>query len=182
MNQFRILFTTLFITGFILLLYQYLVVDQFYGVSFRVGSIQLKNAADGFALAAAWSTTFAGDHSLLYYARQNTWIDFIWIAGYVGVLINLSYASMQKEKNKVLNELLRSCFFLALLAGLFDVIENVFLLFDFNHLTNADQFFSSIYYSYPKWILSGVVVLILLASLANRKLAKNRIQMQNPHA
>src|SRR5207237_4745 len=129
----------------------YLLVDQFYGVHFRVGSIQLKNAGEGFALASAWATIVAGDHTLLYYAKQNTLIDFIWIVGYAGVLINLAYASMQKEKNNVLNELLRLCFFLALLAGLLDVVENGILLFDFNHLVSPEKFYSSAYYSYPKW-------------------------------
>lgn len=172
MSQFRIIFTVLFFTGFGLLLFQYLVVDLFYGVNFRSGSLQLKDASEGFALASAWAGTFAGEHTLLYYARQNTWIDFIWIAGYVGVLINLEYASMQKEKNKILNELLRASFFLTLIAGLLDIIENGFLLFDFNHLESAEKFFSPAYYSYPKWILAGIVVLILAVSFVKRKVAK----------
>jgi hypothetical protein len=164
MSQFRKIFVALFIIGFVLLLWQYLVVDQFYGKDFPITSIQLKNAATGFAMASAWAITFAGDHSLLYYARQNTWIDFIWIAGYAGVLINAAYYLMQREKDKTLNELLRLCFFLALLAGLLDLIENGILLFDFNHLVSAKQFYSSAYVSYPKWILSGIVVLIVAVS------------------
>lgn len=172
MNQFRKFFTALFIAGFVLLFYQYLVIDQFYGIPFRVGSIQFKNAAEGFSLANMWSSSFAGDHNLLYYARQNTWIDFIWIAGYVGVLVNLAYALMQRENSKLLNELLRGCFFLAFVAGLLDVIENCILLFDFSHLKDPDHFYSSMYFSYPKWALAGIVALTLLIASFKRLFSK----------
>jgi hypothetical protein len=73
---------------------------------------------------------------------------------------------------KNLNNWPRFCFVLAIITGVLDVIENIILLHDMRHYFEEKEFITSMYVSYPKWILAGVVILIWVISIGNRLIKK----------
>ena len=100
--------------------------------------------------------------------RLNTRWDFLFIVGYVTVLINLSYAQMQRESRPSVNTLLRFNFALAVLAGLSDSIENFILLRDMLPYNVCDDVYTSPhYFSLWKFIFGGAAVIILIFSVTS---------------
>ncbi|HEV2480895.1 MAG TPA: hypothetical protein VGS79_14565 [Puia sp.] len=100
--------------------------------------------------------------------RLNTRWDFLFIVGYVTVLINLSYAQMQNESRSWANTLLRFNFPLAIFAGLCDVTENFILLRDMlPYIVCKDNYISPYYFSSLKFIFGGAAVIILLFSVTS---------------
>src|SRR5215210_1403670 len=99
------------------------------GGKYNIVKLELANANDGPDILKDWSNTVIDTSTQLHYARTDLWIDFLFIIGYAGVLIIISYFLMQRQRRLWLNELLRLCMPLAIGAGLLDVIENSILLF-----------------------------------------------------
>lgn len=130
--------------------------------------LEFVNATDGKALLEAWaikSPTYKT--TLLQEAIKNTRWDFLFIIGYVAVIIMLSYNQMQREPRVWLNELLRLNFLLAIIAGLLDVLENLRLLYNMAPDSIGKEFLSSYWFALPKWILVGWVTLVWLVSLVS---------------
>jgi hypothetical protein len=129
-------------------------------------SLEFMNKTEGLAQIQEWAG-FWTDHwtTALHEARLNTRWDFVFIFGYVCVLIFVSYGQMQRESRPVVNNLLRLSFLLIILAGLLDCTENIILLGDMARYNVGHYYLSSFWVSLPKWILAGWVVLVWLFSL-----------------
>lgn len=122
-----------------------------------------------------WKQTPVDHKNLLHYGRiTSVWIDFIWIIAYVAVLIMLSYNAMQRERRPFLNNLLRLNMLLAVIAGVFDVLEDGILLYDMHGYGTQKHLFSSACFAWPKWIILAYIVAIYLFSLISRGFAKQK--------
>jgi hypothetical protein len=130
-------------------------------------SIEIASTSGVKKILSEWQSVKVESQNLLYYARLATWVDFLWIISYVAVLIMVSYAIMQKQKSPFLNNLLRFCFLLAVLAGVFDVLENIVLIYDIYRYTPFKKVYSSAIFSWPKWILIFFILLCWLLTLFN---------------
>lgn len=143
------------------------------GVSLRdtplnIFHLEFVNATDGKALISSWERTpTINKTTLLHEAIKNTWGDFLFIIGYVSVIIMLSYNQMQREPRAWLNELLRLNFLLAIVAGLLDVTENSLLLYNMAPHSIGNMFLSTYWFALPKFILAGWATVVWLVSLVS---------------
>ncbi len=130
-----------------------------------IASLEFAGKKIGKEMVCAWyDSPFAGSN-LLSVARNNTRADFLYILIYVGLILLYSYLQMQQEKRIFLNELLRLNLLLALLAGLFDVVENVLLLYNFRHVNDSGIYISTMILSSLKFSLLGWTVLVWISSV-----------------
>jgi hypothetical protein len=137
-------------------------------------TIETSSASGVRKILTAWQTVKVENHDLLYYARLATWVDFLWIISYTAVLIMVSYAIMQKQKSPFLNNLFRFCFLLAVLAGFFDVLENIVLIYDMHQYTPLKKLYSSAIFAWPKWIFVLFIITSWLLALLNKLIGSSR--------
>lgn len=128
-------------------------------------NIELAGKEDGAKIIKAWSDTKYKCGTVLDLARKDTYWDYLFIIIYVGLIMVESTALRQFEPDYPLNELLRMNLFIAVLAGLLDVIENMVILHNLRHFANPDHYFPSKWFSIIKFILAGWCVLIWLTAL-----------------
>jgi len=138
-------------------------------------SIEISPASEVKQILTGWQTVKVENQNLLYYARLATWVDFLWILSYTGVLIMVSYAIMQKQRAPFLNNLLRFCFLLAILAGFFDVLENIVLIYDMHQYTPLKNVYSSAIFAWPKWIFVLFILISWLLSLVNNAINSRKL-------
>lgn len=127
-------------------------------------AFETADQAKTYDIVQRWDISRWGQHDVITGMKLFTGIDFIYIIVYSYVLITLSYDRMQWEQNVFLNNLLRLNFPMAVLAGLFDVIENILFLFNMEHYDLPGGYVSIAPFTYAKWTLIGIVVLIWIVS------------------
>ncbi len=133
--------------------------------NYPIVSLEFAGKTLGKEMVCVWyDSPFAGSN-LLAVARNNTRLDFLFILIYVSLILLYSYLQMQQEKRIFLNELLRLNLLLALLAGLFDVLEDVLLLYNFRHVNDFGLHISTAIISAIKFILLAWTVLVLIISV-----------------
>lgn len=135
--------------------------------------IEFSHAQHGKEILCTWERIKYGDGTLINTVRNNTHIDFLFIVIYTSLLLLYSYLQMQREKWLFLNELLRLNLLLAFLAGLLDIAENIFLLYDFRHVNDIGLYWSSYWLALPKWMLIGWIIFVWLASFINTAISSS---------
>jgi len=160
----KILFVLLIIFFLIQYLYAYFILKA----DLNIFGLETADRNDGGMMLYQWYLFRTNGVDLIHYARVNIIADFFFIIAYVGVILIISYALMQKEKNPFLNNLLRLDILLAFIAGILDIIENIILLYDTGNYYPGEYFISSMWVSYPKWILIIWIILSWLISLSKR--------------
>lgn len=133
------------------------------------GIIPLEFAApaEGQQILASWNNA---NHpqlgNVLEVGKRTTWVDFLFLLFYTIVLASLSNSRTCREQNPMLNRLLRMNIFLAILAGLLDLAENIVLLCNMNNFSRDISSFTSVYWlALPKFILAAWVILVWLVSV-----------------
>ena len=121
-------------------------------------SLEFADSVKGKAILSSWH-----EAGLLRVARRLTCVDFAFIFFYVAVIITLSNRQVRNEPSIVLNALLRANFFFAVLTGLLDVVENILLLYDMNHLSDG-SYISTSWIAWLKFIVAGWAVVVWLFS------------------
>lgn len=135
-------------------------------------SFETADQAETRRIVEIWQISRWGQHNVITGMTLFTVIDFAYIIVYSYVLVTLSYDRMQREGNVILNNFLRLNFPIAILAGLFDVIENVLFLFNMEHFDLPDGYVSIAPFTYIKWTLIALVALILVVSKVKGWLTK----------
>ena len=153
-------------TGFVVIAGLFIYYNQFFIAANVPGILDLEfaNRSTGKTMLSAWQ-----DAGLLSLARNLTLLDFAFIFFYVAVIITLSNRQVRKEPSIGLNALLRANFFFAVLAGLLDLVENIFLLYDMSNV-NSSSYISSCWIASLKFILVGWTVLVWLISFVKSRL------------
>ncbi len=173
MKNIHLFLWTLFITIIVILSGQKFYISN-HGGSLQILNFETANTSKVKTLLDYYSITKVNGVSLLYYVRINTVVDFFFIVSYVSVLIMVSYSLMQKEKNITLNNLLRFNMLLAIVAGLFDVGENIILLRDINNYLSSLPITSAMYVSYAKWTLIAFIVTVWMVSFSLRMFSSTK--------
>jgi hypothetical protein len=124
---------------------------------------EFANAIKGKALLLSWENA-----GLLSIARNMIWLDFAYIFCYVAIIITLSGMQIRNESSVALNALLRANFFFAVLAGLFDVIENISLLYNLQCWKTS--YMNVSWATWLKFILIAWIVLVWLVSFIRSKI------------
>ncbi|WP_343692666.1 hypothetical protein [Chitinophaga sp.] len=136
--------------------------------------LEFTDFAAGKKILDCWRGITYGEGTLLSLAQSNTRTDFLFLITYTLLLISYSNSQMQQERNPALNNLLRLNLFLAVLAGLCDVSENLILLYDMRHAGEITRYVSSSWVSIAKWLLIGWVILIWLISLIRCRVMREK--------
>ncbi len=165
MNNLRLFCWVVFIITAVLLRGREWYVNHPHNTGYNIVKLELASAEEGSTILKKWNSTLVDTDTVLHYARVDLLIDFLFIIGYVGVLITISNYLMQRQRRLWLNELLRLCLLLAIVAGLLDVIENCVLLFDMYHYRPGTPFYTAMWVAYPKFILIAFILLIWMKSL-----------------
>jgi hypothetical protein len=164
MKLFRFFIWAGFIAIILVFVYYYRVASP-YNVP-GVSALERAGFTEGKAILASWQNA-----SLFAIVRKATYYDFAFIFFYTSLLIILSNRQIRKESSVTLNMLLRTNFFLAFLAALFDVTENVFLLYNICHWDDTNYINSS-FVTWAKLILIAWVVLVWLVSVIKSMVTK----------
>lgn len=152
-------------------IFQYIDLVHVQGIPGNLFGLPLLSSAEASAQLFTWASfpTRAGG-TVLDATRLNTQWDFLFIVGYVSILIILSYNQMQRESRPWLNTLLRFGFLLAIVGGIFDAIENVFLLADMTPYNAMHHcYYSPFVFSVGKFVFGGWVLVVWLFSLVTAK-------------
>ena len=149
------------------------------GGTYNIVKLELADAKQGPPILEQWNGIQIDTSTQLRYARTDLWIDFLFILGYTGILIIVSYFLMQRQRQLWLNELLRLCMPLAILAALLDIIENSILLFDVFHYRLGKSFFSAMYVAYPKFALIIFILLSWVLAVCNRWFKKGTVRQSS---
>lgn len=96
------------------------------------------------------------------YAKSNTIVDFFFIIFYCAVIILISYKLMQLQSNPVLNNLIRFNILLAIIVGILDWIENIFILLTLHFFPLNNFIISPRWLAIPKFTLAGYIILTWL--------------------
>ena len=164
MKLFRYLGWGCFIAAILFAIYQLWALRE---TPLAILKLQFADAAEGKAMLVYWHDKYTSHYtSLLQEAIKNTWWDFIFIPGYVSVIIILSYHQMQREPAAWLNNLLRLSFFLAIVAGVLDVAENMLLLYNMASYRIGIVYRSTRWLALLKFVLCGWCILVWLISIA----------------
>lgn len=141
------------------------------------GIIPLEFAAPdkGRQILASWNDA---NHpqlgNVLEVGKRTTRVDFLFLLFYTIVLASLSNRRIYRERDPVLNSLLRMNILLAILAGLLDLAENFVLLCNMNNFSrNMSYSFTSVYWlALPKFILAAWVIVVWLVSVVKGMFVK----------
>jgi hypothetical protein len=154
-------------TGFLVLLLVFSYYE-YYFLNAKLSSIicfEFANANKGKEILSQWNSA-----GLLSVAKWMTWLDFVYIFCYVGIIIIFSNTQIRKEPSIGLNALLRANFFFAFLAGFLDVIENISLLY--NIQSREASYLSLAWITWLKFILIGWTILVWLISFVKSKIKR----------
>jgi len=172
MRIFPILYWTLFVFAIFFFTWQYLYVLS-WGHKLDIFGLEFASNNDGRVLLQDWNRTIVDTENILHYAKVNTWVDFLFIIGYVGVAVLISKSLMQGERNPRFNEIIRMCYLLAFLIGFLDVVENIILLSDMYHYREDKAYVGTALLSTTKFTIVGLLFIIWLVALIRRVIAKN---------
>jgi hypothetical protein len=128
---------------------------------YNIVALEFAKPAEGRAMLRQWEQTRIGEGTLLDYARTDTWVDFLFIIGYVSVLVIVSSHLRRQENRPWLRTVLQWSLPLAVLAGMLDVVENILLLINMQGDAGG-AFISTRFVAGLKFFLIGMVLLIWL--------------------
>lgn len=151
--------------GFLVIMLLFFWYGRFFKQAHVPGIVEFEfaNAVNGNILLLSWE-----DAGLLSLAKKMIWIDFLYIFFYVAVIITVSGRQVRNESSVTLNALLRANFFVAILAGLLDVTENILLLYNIYHFNKS--YLSTCWIAGWKFILVGWIILVWLISFLKSKI------------
>lgn len=142
----------------------------------NIMELEFAGSYKGCVLLKQWSVaqTVSGN-TLLALADTATRWDFLFILGYVMVIIAESYQQMQQEPRARLNGLLRASFAIAVIAGLLDAVQNFILLGNMQPWKVGRQFCTVWWIAAPKFAAAAWCVLVWLTSLLTAKNVRRRL-------
>jgi hypothetical protein len=168
----KLLLWIVFLAVFTLLYHKDTVLKS-YGNNKGIVSLELSKKDAGVKLITNWRTQYYGDDTLIKVAQDHTRLDFFYILIYVSLLMVMSNWQMQRENQVLLNELLRFNFFIVVIAGVLDVIENFRMLHNFHHVNDASTYLSINLLAFIKFILLTFSVFIFLISMVKSLIWKS---------
>jgi len=144
------------------------------GTTGHYGVIDVEKAGpvQGLVILNEWNGKRYADKTLVQVAVNNTRWDFLFIFCYVALLLLHSNDQMQREKWLWLNGLLRLNILLALLAGTFDIIEDLLLFYDFRHVPD-NLYLQTIWFTVPKFVLAFWALAVFLFSAIKTAIANS---------
>ena len=123
-----------------------------------VEAFEVADRADATAIVQSWK-----DPLIKHTAVSSIKLDFLFIACYVLLMINCSNHQMNKERNLVLNNLLRLNIALAVVTCILDVSENFIML---HNIRSIEDFFPTRVIAILKFLFAGWIVGVWVVSVS----------------
>lgn len=121
-----------------------------------------------------WSQKNESTENLIQVAKNNTYLDFLFIACYTSLLFyTVLLVSGKFSKRSQWAQWGRSLTHFCLAAGVLDVFENIGLLFSLNNQVSNNVVLITFSTSLIKWIIIGLVVCYLLLSVFIKAISGN---------
>lgn len=164
MQNLRMIIRVLFISTFIFLFGEGLYIHFVHHMNLNIIGLETANTIRGTELLAYFYGHSISGRNLIYYAQLNTYVDFLFIIGYAGMMIIITNNLLRRVKHQYLCMALRTCLLMTIAAGILDIFENSILLSDMHGYYPGKAYVSSMYVSYSKWILAGTVFVIWIVA------------------
>jgi len=131
----------------------------------RVEAFEFASRTEAKQIVQSWK-----DAPAMHTVTSSIWLDYLFIAFYVLLMINCSNHQMNLERNLILNNLLRLNIALAIDTGLLDIAENVIMM---HNIRSIEDHIPTALIATLKFILAGWIILVwivsILKSAARRK-------------
>jgi hypothetical protein len=127
--------------------------------------LEFANEKKGSDILHSWRNTEYGSSNVLEAAKVHTYIDFVFLIFYAAVLSLTSWSRRRRETHPLIRSMLRMNIFLAVTAALLDVIENLILLQNMNRWNVPDEYVSTFWISFFKFLFIGIIIVSWLLSV-----------------
>ena len=122
-----------------------------------VEAFEMANRSEAEAMLQSWNGASV-EHNVITTIK----LDYLFIAFYVLLMINCSNHQMNKERNLILNNLLRFNIALSIDTGMLDIAENVIMM---HNIRDIDHYIPTVLISILKFAFAGWIIIIWVVSL-----------------
>ena len=122
-----------------------------------VETFEMASRPEAEAILQSWDNS-----SVKHIVVTSIKLDYLFIAFYVLLMINCSNHQMNKERNLILNNLLRFNIALAIDTGILDIVENIIMM---HNIRDIDDFFPTAVISIIKFAFAGWIIVVWLISV-----------------
>ncbi|HMG89319.1 MAG TPA: hypothetical protein VK589_04645 [Chryseolinea sp.] len=131
-----------------------------------VEAFEFANKQEAPAIIRSWE-----DKKVMYTVKSSIWLDYAFLVFYVLLMINCSNHQMNREQNRVLNNLLRLNIPLAVASGALDFAENSIML---HNIRSIEDYFPTALISTLKFALAGWIVVVWIFAVIKRRVVLGR--------
>jgi len=129
-----------------------------------VEAFEMASRSEAVAMLQSWK-----DVSVTHIVVTSIKLDYLFVAFYVLLMLNCSSHQMNKERNLILNNLLRFNIALSIVTGILDIVENVIMMHNINSI---DEFFPTVVISILKFAFAGWIIIVWLVSVGKGALSR----------
>ena len=122
-----------------------------------VEAFEMASRSEAVAMLQSWK-----DASVTHIVVTSIKLDYLFVAFYVLLMLNCSNHQMNKERNLILNNLLRFNIALSIDTGILDIVENVIMM---HNIRSIDEYFPTVVISVLKFALAGWIIVVWLFSV-----------------
>jgi len=122
-----------------------------------VEAFEMASRSEAEAILQSWN-----DVSVMHTVTSSIKLDYLFIAFYVLLMLNCSNHQMNKERNLILNNLLRFNIALSIDTGILDIVENVIMM---HNIRSIDEYFPTVVISVLKFAFAGWIIVVWLISV-----------------
>ena len=124
-----------------------------------VEAFEMASRSEAESILQAWDNS-----SVKHMVVTSIKLDYLFIAFYVLLMINCSNHQMNKERNLILNNLLRFNIALSIDTGILDVAENVIMM---HNIRDIDNYIPTVLISILKFTFAGWIIVVWMVSVLN---------------
>ena len=122
-----------------------------------VEEFEMASRSEAEAILQSWN-----DISVMRTVITSIKLDYLFLAFYVLLMINCSNHQMNKERNLILNNLLRLNIALSIGTGILDIAENVIMM---HNIRSIDEYFPTVVISIMKFAFAGWIIVVWFISV-----------------
>ena len=129
-----------------------------------VEAFEMANYAEAKKILQSWN-----DAAVKHTVTNSIKLDYLFITFYVLLMLNCSSHQMNKERNLILNNLLRFNIALSIDTGILDIAENIIMM---HNIRSIDEYFPTAVISIMKFTFAGWIIVVWLVSVGKGALSR----------
>ena len=124
---------------------------------YTVEAFEMASRSEAETMLQSWNGV-----SVMHTVITSIKLDYLFIVFYVLLMINCSNHQMNRERNLILNNLLRFNIALSIDTGILDIAENVIMM---HNIRSIDDYFPTMWISTLKFIFAGWIIVVWVVSV-----------------